>query len=76
MSGSRGQKELPDWVIPTVIVVGVLLVVFIAWKALTGSSGGAPGPDREVHANMYDFRKEAEKGNLGRRTTGEGDNTH
>jgi hypothetical protein len=67
MSANRGQQSLPDWVVPAVIVFGVLLVAFLAWRGLNSANGPSPGPNQEVRPGMYDFRKEAEKGNLGRR---------
>jgi hypothetical protein len=66
MSASRLSGELPAWVLPLVIVVGALALVAIGVKAFT-SSNAPPGPPREVHAGMFDFRKEVVKGNVGRR---------
>ena len=68
MSTVRGGKETPAWVLPLVIVAGVLLLAGIAWHALSGPGEGAPGPAKEVHAGMYDFRAEAQKGTLGRKS--------
>ena len=75
MSAMRGRQELPGWVMPTVIVVGVLLIVFITWKALTGYGTPSTGPDKEVKPGTYDFKKEAEKGNIGRWSGKVGDGT-
>ena len=68
MSSARSSKELPPWVMPLAVILGVLLIVFVAVRALNGTSGNPAGPAREVHPGMYDFRKEAQQGNIGRRT--------
>ena len=62
MAGSRVRMEIPPWAIGVAVVVGVALIAFIAWHALAGPTDG---PAKEVHAGMYDFRKEAASGNLG-----------
>ena len=68
MSSRGKQAELPGWVMPVVVAIGVLIVAIVAWRALAGGGATASGPDKEVHAGMYDFKKEAASGNLGRRT--------
>ncbi len=62
------KKEVAPWVVPVVVVVCVLCIGMIAWKALSGNSAMSSAPNREVHAGMYDFRKEAASGNLGRKS--------
>lgn len=58
---------MPSWALPLAVVVGLALVGIVVVRALSGPGESAPGPSVKVHAGMYDFRKEAEKGNLGRR---------
>ena len=60
------KNSLPKWVLPLAISLGVLIVVFVSYKAFTGSNGDNK-PPIEVHPGMYDFRKEAAAGNLGRK---------
>ncbi|HZO91383.1 MAG TPA: hypothetical protein VFB38_23875 [Chthonomonadaceae bacterium] len=66
MASNGVRKELPSWALPVAILVGVLALAFIGWKAFTGTNS-APGPAKEVHPGMYDFRKEVQSGNVGRR---------
>jgi len=68
MSTTRVPKGLPTWVLPTALILGILLLVFIAVRAMNDTGAGAAGPPRKVYPNMYDFREEAKKGNLGRGT--------
>ena len=60
------RKEIPVWALPVAILLGVLLLAFIGWRAFTGSTGST-GPAKEVHPGMYDFRQEVQNGNVGRR---------
>jgi len=52
---------LPGWVLPVVILVGVLIIGFVSWKAFNGSSGGAEGKAVEVRPGMIDIRQEMQK---------------
>jgi threonine/homoserine/homoserine lactone efflux protein len=65
MPASGARKELPSWALPVVIVLGVLVLIFLGWKALTGTNS-VPGTPKEVHPGMYNFRQEVLKGNVGR----------
>ncbi len=67
MPAQTASKELPSWVLPVVVVVGILILIVLGWRALLGPSPGAPGAVRQVHPGMYDFRKEAQSGHLGGR---------
>ncbi len=66
MAADRMRRELPAWVLPLVIVIGVIVLVVIGVKAFTGSNGEV-GPPKAVHPGMIDFRKEFQQGNVGRR---------
>jgi hypothetical protein len=72
MSKSAGSREIPAWLMPAAVVVGLIVIVFLAVRALTGPSVETPGPPRKVYPGMYDFKKEASEGNIGRRVGGEG----
>jgi len=66
MRAAEQKTQVPVWLLGGIIAVVVLLVGMFVWGGL--SHGSAPGvKDKEVHAGMYDFRKEAQSGNLGRR---------
>ena len=65
-------KKMPGWALPAALITAVVIVSLIAFRALSGGSETAAGPDKVVRPGMYDFRQEAQKGNLGRRTSGEG----
>ena len=60
MASNRIKTQLPEWALPVAIVVGVLVLAFVGYKAFTGYSQDA-GPAVQVHAGMYDFRKEVQK---------------
>lgn len=66
MSSNGFRKQLPAWALPLAIIVGAAVLVLIGVKALTGGAPDA-GPPLQVHPGMVDFRKEVEKGNVGRR---------
>ncbi len=38
MAADRMRRELPAWVLPLVIVIGVIVLVVIGVKAFTGSN--------------------------------------
>lgn len=61
---SPTRKQLPPWVLPAVVVGGVLVLGLSVWKGVTGASAPT-GPSTAVHAGMVDFHKEAAKGNVG-----------
>ncbi len=52
------KRELPDWVIPAVIVLGVALLAWVGYRAFTGHNA-APGPRQAVHPGEYHFGKPA-----------------
>ena len=77
MSGNSKGNELPAWAIPVGVVVAVLIVAFLGWRAL-GNHDSSGGKDVSVHPGMYDFRKAAATGELGKHTspsTGTNQNT-
>jgi hypothetical protein len=45
-----------------VIAVAVVLLIFVGYRAFTANNGEV-GPRKEVHAGMYDFRKEVQQRN-------------
>ena len=63
---SENGRSMPTWLVSGLIVVAVLVVGYFVWGEFTRGTGGIP--DKKVHAGMYDFKKEAESGNLGRRS--------
>ena len=65
MASNGIRKTLPPWALPVVIVVGVLLIGVVAWKAFTGTNSDNV-PPVEVKSKMIDFQKEVRSGNLGR----------
>lgn len=66
MSFADKIRSIPVWLVSGLIAVAVLAIGFYVWHE---SSKGVPDiKDREVHAGMYDFKKEAAAGNLGKRT--------
>ena len=60
------ESSKPVWLIGGLIAVAVLVIGYFVWGEFTRGSA-AHIPNKEVHAGMYDFRKEAQNGNLGRR---------
>lgn len=62
---TKMRKELPSWALPVAIVLGVIMLAFLGWRAWTGSNS-VPGTPKEVHPGMYDFRKEFQSGNIGK----------
>lgn len=66
MAKNQQRAELPQWVLPAVIAVGIVVLVFIGYRAFTGYNS-APGPPKAVHPGMYNFRAEVQKGNVGYR---------
>jgi hypothetical protein len=69
MKGTRGKgmkKEIAPWMVPLAIAVCVVCIGFIAWRALNGNSAVSTTPNKPVQPGMYDFRKEAASGGLGR----------
>lgn len=54
------QKELPSWVLPLAIVVGVVVVGFIVWRGIAGYAAPV-GQDIAVHPGMYNMRAEMQK---------------
>ncbi len=61
-------KDTPPWLIPVAVVVIVLCVGFVVFKAMGHGSGASSAPDVAVKPGMFDFRKEAASGNLGKGT--------
>jgi hypothetical protein len=56
------QKELPAWVLPTAVGLGVLLLGVIIWRSLAAPAPAAPvGRDIAVRPGMYDMRTEMQK---------------
>lgn len=64
MSKTAKRSELLGWVLPIVIAIAIVVVIFVGYHAFTANSGEV-GPRKEVHAGMYDFRKEVQQGNAG-----------
>ncbi|MDE2126102.1 MAG: hypothetical protein KGJ62_05890 [Armatimonadetes bacterium] len=60
------NREVPAWAIPAAIGVGVVLLIVMCYRALTGYNT-PPGSFRPVHANMYNFHNEAMAGHIGNR---------
>ena len=65
MPSVEKQGSFPVWIVLGLIAVAVIAIGSVLWQAFRGSTPGIP--DRQVHAGMYDFKKEAANGNLGRR---------
>lgn len=61
------KKTNAPWLVPLLIAICVVCIGFIAWSAIKGKNALSNGPNKEVHPGMYDFRKEAESGHLGRK---------
>lgn len=61
------QQEMPAWILPGVIVLGVIGILFFSWKAWTGGNG-AVGPPKDVKPGMYDLRQEIAKRRAGQGT--------
>jgi hypothetical protein len=56
---------MPVIVLCSLIAIAVIAIGLYAWGEFRR---GTPSfPDREVHAGMYDFKKAAQDGTLGRR---------
>jgi hypothetical protein len=62
-------SDLPKWVLPVAIAIGLIVLGVVAWRAFTGTNV-APGKAVQVRPGMYDFRAEYMKGNIGRRKAG------
>ncbi len=60
---SFGSFEVPTWGVVAAVFVVIIVVMLIAWKTLGPPSGGK---SIKVHPNMYNFRQEFLKGNVGR----------
>ena len=54
------KQALPAWAFPTSIALGVLLLVFIAWRTFAGGDAET-GPSKTVRPNSFDMRAEARK---------------
>ncbi|MGC4048104.1 MAG: hypothetical protein QM758_30300 [Armatimonas sp.] len=54
-------KDLPPWVLPGIIVLGVLALGLIAYFSLSGRSDAPVTRDIEVRPGMYDIRAELQK---------------
>lgn len=66
MSANEKSATPPVWLIAGVAAVVVLLAGFFIWgQVMHDPTGGIP--DKKVQPNMYDFRKSAQEGTLGRR---------
>ena len=65
MPSTEKTRSVTVWLLCGLIAIAVLAIGFFVWRGSTGGSLGIP--DREVHAGMYDFKKEAQNGTLGRR---------
>ena len=55
------SKELPSWALPAALAFGVLLIVIIVWRTLTGYNDAVTGKDIAVHPGMYNMREEMQK---------------
>jgi hypothetical protein len=60
------SRSLPIWLLCGLIAVAVIAIGVTVWRGFAGDTAGIP--DKAVHPGMYDFRKEAENGTLGRRS--------
>ena len=65
MPAGEDRKSMPVILLCSVIAVAVLAIGWYAFHMFRGEA--ADIPNREVRPGMYDFRKEAQSGNLGRR---------
>lgn len=60
MSTHIRSRVLPSWVLPAALIAGVLFLIFLGWRALTG--GDEPvGPPRVIHAGQYNIMAEIRK---------------
>lgn len=64
MADIQDKKEVPGWALPVVIILGVILLGYVGYRAFTGASVPT-GPPKQVRPGMVDFRKEAQNGNIG-----------
>src|SRR5689334_13638195 len=55
MSNRRSTKEIPSWLLPAAIAVGIVLLAFIGWRVYTAPSVNA-GPPMEVKPGQFDIR--------------------
>ena len=53
-----GERELPQWVVVSAAVAGLLALVYFGGKVITGRAAD-PAPPRRVYPGMYDLRAEA-----------------
>ncbi len=60
MAGKSVTKALPAWMLPAAIAGGIIVLLFVGWKALTGGTEPV-GPPIAVHAGQYDLRAELAK---------------
>lgn len=60
---SFGSFEVPTWGVVAAVFVVVIVVMLIAWRTIGHPSEGTA---IKVHPNMYNFRQEFLKGNVGR----------
>jgi hypothetical protein len=73
-SSSRSEGiQMPPWALPAVIVVGLLLLLFIGWRALAGPSNAAADNRKplQVRPGMYNLQAEFAKGGAGRLQQGQ-----
>ena len=66
---ASGSQKAPPWAIPLLVITAVLVVVLATWRAMSGGAPPTADTAKEVRPGMYDFRAEAAKGSLGRKST-------
>ena len=59
-SSLKKGKEVPAWAMPIAVMVGVLVIGLVSWKALTGGTE-AIGPPKKTHPGMYNFKEMIDK---------------
>jgi len=61
------NKSLKIGALTGVILIALLIIGYFAWGEINRANNTRT-TDIQVKPNMYDFREEARKGNLGKRT--------
>ena len=58
-NNKREPREVSPWILIALSAIGLVLLVYFGWQAISGREGD-PGPPKKVYPGMYDLRKEAQ----------------